>query len=173
MSDLDGPHASRGHVGGKEPVARERIDRRGHGLTMALERVQLRAANATAQVLDALVDVHKAKESCRVAPLEFATGRLVEVLGTARECSTDTPHLSVRQERQRSVFATFEQLGEGVLQERNAEATGGVGDDLGEELRLDATPIRWAGPAIASSSSAGVSGVTVSVREPSSGPNAG
>ena len=86
--------------------------------------------------------------SCAVGP------RRAQSSSARRPSAPTTPPVAVALERQQVARPGREQLGQGVLQQRQgAGLVADVGDDLGDEARLEAHADASAGPSMASASS--------------------
>ena len=116
-------------------VAREDLlDRAG----LELELAELAATHSAPRVLGGGVDADEAKEDVTARRLRRRTKTRVEILRTPAERADDPAGRDVALERQRVARAGREQLGQRVLQERQgARLIADVGDDLGDEPRLE------------------------------------
>ena len=139
MRDLDGRRArQRLAVEGEQTmlaVAREDLVER---VELELELAKLAATHPAPRVVRSRVCAHEAKEDLAAGcPRRWAKA-CVEILGPAAE-RADDPTVARALERQHVAGAVREQLGERVLQERHgARLVADVGDDLGDEPRLEA-----------------------------------
>ena len=140
VRDLDGRRPrQRLAVEGEQPmlaVAREDLVER---VGIELELAELAAADPAPRVLRAGVDADEAKEDLAARGLRRRAEARVEILRAAAERADDAAGRDVALERQHVGGAGREQLGQRVLQQRQgARLVADVGDDLGDEARLEA-----------------------------------
>ena len=104
-----------------------------------LELAELASAHPASRVLRGGVGVDEAQEDLAACGLRRRTEARVELLRAAPESADDATGREVALERQRVAGAGREELGQRVLQERQgARLVADVGDDLGDEPRLEA-----------------------------------
>ena len=133
MGDLDRGLPGGGlSVEGEEPVAPEGVHDDVDRLLVHVEGVEFTPGDAAPRVLAALSKGDQAQEGLFGGPSALLVRRFEDAFGSGGQGSRDPAELLVCGEGQSILVSTFEELREGVLQER--EGAGLMGD-IGDHLR--------------------------------------
>ncbi len=148
VGDLDG-RAARGRVAieGEQAVTTEHVDHASHRRAIDLEGEELGSRHEPPRIRRAFAGDHEPQEELLRGLAFLLAHRLVQLLGTSHQCAGDPTDLPVRLERHRVAATSFEELGEGVLQQGEcARSIGHVRDHLRDERELgdDSDPRRGA-----------------------------
>ena len=140
VRDLDGRRPCQWlAVEGEQTVLAVACEHLVERVRLELELAKLAATHPAPRVVGSGVDAHEAKEDLAAGCPRRRAEACVEILGTPAERADDPAGRDVALERQHVAGAVREQLGQRVLQERHgARLVADVGDDLGDEPRLEA-----------------------------------
>ncbi len=138
VGDLHGRRPGHGvAIEGEEAVSSEGVHYEVDGVGVHLQRVELAPGDPAARVLPTLSQSHEAQEHLPCRSSRCGLGVFEDPVGPRGQRAGDATDLPVGGERELRSLASFDELGQRVLQKRERPGlVGDVGDDLRDEPRF-------------------------------------